>query len=183
MPNKAAAAAYDAADSAAARLAERALTLLGVPLLLASVGWGASQIIALRDTSRDAAGQLALQQARVVELERRQAADALSLNLRMREEVAAVREAMLEAVRRGEAARAELVRVRDERDREHDRQIAELFGQAASGRELMARVLERLEVVGRDVTELKGLVMQRPPAPPPARGIDRLPGGSWTPPR
>lgn len=172
MGNGSVAAARGAADGALARLAERALTLLGVPLLLAAVGFGSGELLRIGQemARRDGADAALLARVHVIEGRQREDFDRLTA-------------AMGEAVRRGEAARAELARSLAERDREHDRQLAELAGQAASARELLGRVAERLEAVGRDVAEVKGVVMRTPGAPPP-RAIDRLPPGGWgTPPR
>lgn len=156
-----------AADTALARLAERCLTVIGVPLLLACVGFVSAQLWNVRDRLATHDGELALRRAEFATLERR-----------ARDDSDAIRASLREAIERGTQARASADRVRDERDASHDRQIGELAGAVAAAREGMARFGAQLDAARGDLAEIKGL-LQRPPAGP-ARAIDRMPPGAWS---
>ena len=165
--------AVAAADSVLARLAERVLTVVGVPILLAALGFLGTQVWSVRDRLAAHDGELALRRAELAVIERRN-----------RDEVEASRVALREATEREAQARVAGERVRDERDAAHERQIGEIAGAVAAARAGMARFGAQLAGARSDLAEIKGL-LQRPlpavaPTAAPARAIDHLPPGGWT---
>lgn len=154
-------------EATLARLAERVLTMVGVPLLLAAITglsallWGQVQANAARDSAAAVMGQ------RVGAIETRHKDDVDTLRVVLRE-----------MAERDAEGRAAVARVRDERDAMHDRQIGELSGAVAAAREGMARFGAQLEGVRADLAEIKGMLQR--PAPPGPRAVDRLAPQGWS---
>lgn len=151
------------------RVAEKLLTLLGVPILLVIVSAVSTTLWNDRATNATRDAVLSSMAERID-----------GVRLRQREDVDGINRAMAEAIRRGEQARAELARTMADRDAEQSKQLAEQAVVLNQFRVQASVLNEQVTGMRGDLQEIKAILQQRPP---PARAIDRLPPSGWSAPR
>lgn len=159
------------------RLAERFLTLIGVPLLTMCIGGVGAQMWSDHDANarRDVMLIALTENTKQIEARLRERVDAS--DTRARQELDALRTLINEATRRGESSRADLARAMSERDAELAKQIGDQATNAGQFRVQVGVLTEQVTGMRADLTEIKAFLLR------PSRAVDRLPNGQWSPPR
>ena len=140
--------------------AERLLTLVGIPLLMAALGAMGSTLLGELARGEGARREIALLQQR-----------AATLEARLKEESDASRLTVREMAARLDAERTAIRAQQESRDGAQDRQISEISAGLTSGRESMVRLGAQMDGVRADLAELKAILTRR----------DRAEGGEIAP--